>query len=235
MRSADQQPINDGDGKTPLFAYGYGLTYGAAPADTVAPSVPGTPAAADVTATGLTLTWPASTDTGGSGLAGYDIYRDGTAVGSSTAASYAATGLSPATRYEFSVVARDGAGNRSARSAALAVTTSAGGGTGTGSCRVSYSTSDWSTGFTGSVSVTNTGTTAVNPWRLEWSFTVGQKITQGWSAKVTQSGAVVTAAGEAWNPSLAPGATATFGFNGSHTGSNPRPAAFTLNGNVCTN
>ncbi len=74
MRSADQQPINDGDGKTPLFAYGYGLTYGAAPADTVAPSVPGTPAAADVTATGLTLTcrprptpaaagWPGTTST----------------------------------------------------------------------------------------------------------------------------------------------------------------------------
>jgi beta-glucosidase len=85
------------------------------------------------------------------------------------------------------------------------------------------------------VSVTNTGTTAVNPWRLEWSFAAGQKITQGWSAKVTQSGAVVTATGEAWNPSLAPGATATFGFNGSHTGSNPRPAAFTVNGSTCTN
>lgn len=27
MRSASQQPINDGDGKTPLFPYGYGLTY----------------------------------------------------------------------------------------------------------------------------------------------------------------------------------------------------------------
>jgi beta-glucosidase len=27
MSSADQQPINDGDGKEPLFPYGYGLTY----------------------------------------------------------------------------------------------------------------------------------------------------------------------------------------------------------------
>ncbi|MCA2218142.1 glycoside hydrolase family 3 protein [Jidongwangia harbinensis] len=30
MQSAAQQPINDGDGKTPLFQYGYGLTYGTA-------------------------------------------------------------------------------------------------------------------------------------------------------------------------------------------------------------
>ncbi|MFI0897943.1 glycoside hydrolase family 3 N-terminal domain-containing protein [Streptomyces sp. NPDC020983] len=28
MQSASQEPINDGDGKTPLFPYGYGLTYG---------------------------------------------------------------------------------------------------------------------------------------------------------------------------------------------------------------
>ncbi|MFJ4694294.1 glycoside hydrolase family 3 N-terminal domain-containing protein [Streptomyces sp. NPDC088766] len=31
MRGASQQPINDGDGKTPLFPYGHGLTYGATP------------------------------------------------------------------------------------------------------------------------------------------------------------------------------------------------------------
>jgi beta-glucosidase len=43
----------------------------------------------------------------------------------------------------------------------------------------------------------------------------------------------VTATGETWNPSLAPGATVTFGFNGSHAGSNPRPASFTANGAAC--
>lgn len=31
MRSASQQPVNDGDGKTPLFPYGHGLSYGTAP------------------------------------------------------------------------------------------------------------------------------------------------------------------------------------------------------------
>jgi beta-glucosidase len=235
MQSASQQPINDGDGKTPLFPYGFGLTYGSTPppVDTTAPSVPGAPVATGVTATGLTLTWPASTDTGGSGLAGYDVYRDGTPAGSSTTASYAVTGLTAATRYEFTVAARDAAGNRSVRSAPLAVTT-ANGGTGTASCRVRYTTNDWNTGFTGTVALTNTGTTAVNPWSLQWTFTGGQTVTQSWSARVTQTGATVTATGEAWSTSLAPGATISFGFNGAHSGSNPRPAAFTLNGGACT-
>jgi beta-glucosidase len=103
----------------------------------------------------------------------------------------------------------------------------------TGSCRVGYSTNDWNTGFTGTVTVTNTGTTPLNPWTLQWSFTAGQRITQAWSARVTQSGAAVTATGEAWSASLAPGASVSFGFNGTHTGSNPRPASFTLNGAAC--
>jgi beta-glucosidase len=234
MQSAGQQPINDGDGKAPLFAYGAGLTYATTPADTAAPSVPGVPAATGVTATGLTLTWPAATDTGGSGLAGYDVYRDSTLIGSPTAASYAVTGLSAATRYEFTVAARDAAGNRSARSPVLAVTTAAGGTPGTGSCRVAYSTNDWNTGFTGTVALTNTGTAAVGAWSLQWTYAAGQQVTQAWSARVTQSGAVVTATGETWSPSLAPGATVTFGFNASRGGTNPRPATFALNGTTCT-
>ncbi|MFB9362692.1 glycoside hydrolase family 3 N-terminal domain-containing protein [Actinoplanes nipponensis] len=233
MQSAGQQPINDGDGKTPLFPYGFGLTYAGTPADTTAPSVPGAPVAAAVTATGLTLSWSAATDTGGSGLAGYDVYRDGTLIGSPTAASYAVTGLSPATRYEFSVAARDAAGNRSARSAALAVTTAAGDTSTGGSCRVSYSTNDWSTGFTGTVALTNTGTAAVPTWSLQWSYTAGQQVTQAWSARVTQAGAAVTATGETWSPGLAAGATVTFGFNASRGSTNPRPAAFVLNGVTC--
>jgi chitodextrinase len=141
----------------------------------------------------------------GSGLAGYDVYRDGTLIGSPTTTSFAVTGLSAATHYEFTVAARDAAGNRSARSAALAVTTAAGDTPTGGTCRVAYSTSDWSAGFTGSVSVTNTGTAAIGAWSLQWSYTAGQLVTQGWSARATQTGTVVTATGETWSPSLAPG------------------------------
>lgn len=41
MQSASQEPINDGDGKTPLFPYGYGLTYdGSTPPTTPPPTTP---------------------------------------------------------------------------------------------------------------------------------------------------------------------------------------------------
>jgi beta-glucosidase len=247
-RSASQEPINDGDGKAGLFPYGYGLTYAGASADTAAPSVPGTPVASAVTATGLTLTWTPSTDTGGSGVDGYDVYRDGTLIGSPMTTTYAVSGLTTATRYVFTVVARDKAGNRSAASPAATVTTAgaspspsvspsvspSASSPGGGACRVGYTTSDWSTGFTATVTVTNTGTAALNPWSLQWTFGAGQQVTQAWSAKVTQAGAAVTAVGESWNATLAPGASTSFGFNGSSSGGNPRPSAFTLNGASCS-
>jgi len=95
--------------------------------DTAPPTAPGAPSVSDVTATGATLTWAASTDTGGSGLAGYDVHRsDGTLLGRTTAASITLTGLTPDTRYEVYVRARDGAGDRSDPSPAVAFTTAPG-------------------------------------------------------------------------------------------------------------
>ncbi|GIE94567.1 glycoside hydrolase family 3 N-terminal domain-containing protein [Paractinoplanes rishiriensis] len=121
-KSPGQQPVNRGDGKTGLYAYGYGLTFADRTADGAAPSSPGTPTAPSITPTALRLRWMASTDTGGSGLDGYDVFRDGTLVGTTTSASYAVRGLGGAERYEFTVVARDKAGNRSAPSSPLVVT-----------------------------------------------------------------------------------------------------------------
>jgi chitodextrinase len=100
--------------------------------DTIAPSTPGTPAAANVTATAATLTWAASTDQGGSGLAGYNLYREQGAtdpqLGQSTANSATLTGLTANTQYQVYVRARDGAGNLSGNSAPVTFTTAGTGG-----------------------------------------------------------------------------------------------------------
>ncbi|MEV4575858.1 fibronectin type III domain-containing protein [Nonomuraea jabiensis] len=100
--------------------------------DTTPPSTPGTPAAANVTATGATLTWAASTDQGGSGLAGYNVYREQGAtdpqLGQSTTNSITLTGLTANTQYQVYVRARDGAGNLSGDSQPVTFTTTAGGG-----------------------------------------------------------------------------------------------------------
>ncbi|WP_433073654.1 cellulose binding domain-containing protein [Dactylosporangium sp. CA-052675] len=100
-------------------------------------------------------------------------------------------------------------------------------------CRVTYAvTSQWSGGFGATVSVTNLGS-AVSSWKVGWAFGAGQVVQQLWNGTVTQSGAQVTVASAGWNGSLGSGASTSFGFNGSWTGSNPAPAAFTFNGTAC--
>ena len=54
---------------------------------TTAPSVPSSLMVTSTTSTSIALSWNASSDTGGSGLAGYRIYRDGTAIGTVASAS----------------------------------------------------------------------------------------------------------------------------------------------------
>jgi hypothetical protein len=104
----------------------------------------------------------------------------------------------------------------------------------TAGCRVNYTiSSQWSGGFGANVSVTNLGD-AVNGWRLTWSFTAGQTITQAWNAAVSQSGSAVTATNVSYNAAITSGASVAFGFNGAWTGSNPVPAVFALNGTTCT-
>jgi Cellulose binding domain len=101
-------------------------------------------------------------------------------------------------------------------------------------CRVSYTTpAQWSGGFTGNVAVTNLGD-PVDGWRLTWSFSSGQRVTQGWNATVTQNGSQVTATNASWNPSLATNASVSFGFNAESGATNTNPSSFALNGVTCT-
>ncbi|MFI7305731.1 glycoside hydrolase family 48 protein [Micromonospora aurantiaca] len=100
-------------------------------------------------------------------------------------------------------------------------------------CDVTYATSDWNNGFTATVTIKNLGD-ALNNWSLKFAFpNSSQRVTQGWSAKWSQSGSEVTATNESWNGSLPTGASTSIGFNGSYSGSNPKPTAFTLNGVAC--
>lgn len=89
--------------------------------DTIAPSVPAGLAKSNLTATSVTVTWTAATDN--IAVTGYDIYRNSALVGSSSTASYNDISLAPNTTYSYTVKAKDAAGNVSAASAALSVTT----------------------------------------------------------------------------------------------------------------
>ena len=101
-------------------------------------------------------------------------------------------------------------------------------------CSVAYSvTSQWNTGFTTSITITNTGS-ALTSWSLGYSYSGNQQLTQGWSGNWSQSGPNVTVTSASWNGSLAGGASTQIGANFSYSGTNTAPTAFTLNGTACT-
>lgn len=108
--------------------------------DTQAPTAPTGVTVTAKTSGSVSLSWTASTDN--TGVTGYDVFRGGVKVGSSTTTSYTDSGLSASTAYSYTVKAKDAAGNVSAASAALSATTSAGGGTGTGTLKVQYKNTD---------------------------------------------------------------------------------------------
>jgi len=104
-------------------------------------------------------------------------------------------------------------------------------------CKIGYTiTNQWSGGFGANLSITNTGTTAVNGWSLQFTFANGQKITQLWNGNYTQNGGTVIITNLSYNSSIAPGASLSSepGFNGSWSGTNAAPTTFTLNGVACT-
>ncbi|TXS43943.1 glycoside hydrolase family 6 protein [Streptomyces sp. OR43] len=131
--------------------------------DTQAPTAPTGVTATAKTSSSVSLSWTASTDN--TAVTGYDVFRDGVKVGSSTTTSYTDSGLSASTAYSYTVKAKDAAGNVSAASSALSATTSAGGGTGTGSLKVQYKNTDSSATdnqIRMGLQLVNTGTAAVD-------------------------------------------------------------------------
>ncbi len=105
---------------------------------------------------------------------------------------------------------------------------------GAGGCQVTYAVqSQWPGGFTANLTITNRGSAPINGWRLQWTF-ANQRVTQAWNATVTQNGQAVTAANMGYNATIPAGGQVSFGFNGTYSGSNPTPTAFTLNGTTCT-
>ncbi|CAM5275214.1 hypothetical protein SAVIM338S_00046 [Streptomyces avidinii] len=117
-------------------AYGYSLwefeVYGSPASggsDTTAPSAPGSLRSTATTAHSVSLAWNAATDN--AGVTGYDVYRGATHVAAATGTAYTDTGLTASTSYGYTVKARDAAGNTSAASNVLSVTTQPASGSGT--------------------------------------------------------------------------------------------------------
>ena len=103
-----------------------------------------------------------------------------------------------------------------------------------GGCRVTYTMNTWSGGFTGDVSITNTGSAATNGWSLVFTLPSGQTITGGWNATYSPSSGQVTARNVSYNATVPAGGSVSIGFQATSTGSAAKPSAFAFNGAACT-
>ncbi len=94
----------------------------------------------------------------------------------------------------------------------------------TGGCTATYQLiGQWQGGFQGEVTVRNSGGAPINGWTARLNFSGGQQISQVWNAEITQTGNTATARNVSYNGNLGAGASTTFGFIASWTGTNPAP------------
>jgi chitodextrinase len=89
--------------------------------DTTAPSVPNGLSGTGTSISQINLSWTAATDN--VGVTGYKVYRNGAQVGTSATNSFQNSGLAVNTSYSYTVSAYDAAGNNSAQSTAVSVST----------------------------------------------------------------------------------------------------------------
>ena len=217
---------------------GGGATCAAVPS---APSgVKGTAASSSV----INVSWTADTAPANCTVSSYNVFRSKTSgftpsssnqiASGVTSTSFSDSGLSPSTTYYYAVEAVDAEGASSPSAQASAVTPAA---TSSGAaCHIAYAiTNQWQGGFGASITIENTGTTAISNWTLTWTFANGQSVTQLWNGNETQSGANVKVTNMSYNGSISAGSSYTgMGFNGSWNNStNAVPTSFALNGTTC--
>lgn len=87
-------------------------------------------------------------------------------------------------------------------------------------------TNNWGSGFTSEIKVVNDTAQTVNNWSVSWQE-IGANVTNAWNATLSGSNPY-TATSLSWNGTLAPNASATFGFQANGTASAPK-----VTGSLC--
>jgi Cellulose binding domain/Fibronectin type III domain len=215
---------------------GTGVTAPGAPGQ---PTVSGLGSSTSGNNTGTaTLSWPAST-AGTYPVAGYQVYQQGsngssTLAGTTTTTSFSLSGLTIGDSYTYNVVAVDSHGNPSLPSPPVTFTVPP---PANSTCAVHYAiNSSWGGGFNAAITMTNNGSTAINPWQLTFTLPAGEAVQGGWDGTWSQSGQQVTVSAASWNSTIAAnGGTVSIGYNGTDTGQDTAPTALYINGTVCAN
>ncbi|NNJ63861.1 MAG: cellulose-binding protein [Dactylosporangium sp.] len=104
---------------------------------------------------------------------------------------------------------------------------------GTGTCRVTNDVNAWNSGLTDNLTITNTGTSAIDGWSLQFTLGSGQTIVSGWNATYSPTSGQVTATNVSYNAAIPAGGSVAIGFQASHSGDSAAPSGFVLNGVAC--
>ncbi len=99
-----------------------------------------------------------------------------------------------------------------------------------GETAVFVKTSDWGSGWEGKYTITNGGTATITSWRVEFDLPAGTTLGSYWDALLTSSGNHQTFTNREYNGTLAPGASASFGFLAAGSGT---PQNCKVNGGDC--
>jgi cellulose binding protein with CBM2 domain/fibronectin type III domain protein len=201
--------------------------------DSVPPTQPPAPVASGTTTTMTTLSWGSSTDN--VQVTGYDLQEleNGawTTIGTLVPGDQVqeVTGLTPATSYQFAVVAFDAAGNRSARSAPTTVTTLAS--TPFASCQ--FQLESYPPGFTAYVTIINNTAAPLSNWTVSFTMPSNTSVATVFGGTLTRTATGGTLTAASYNGTIGSGGETFVGFEGSVSPFNP-PSGFTLNGQPCT-
>ena len=91
-------------------------------------------------------------------------------------------------------------------------------------------TNEWSTGLTGSITISNTGDTTINGWSINWQYTAN-RISSSWNTNLTGSNPY-TATNLAWNGIIQPGQSISIGFQVNKNGNLAEKPQ--VNGSICS-
>ena len=102
-------------------------------------------------------------------------------------------------------------------------------------CQITYTiTSQWTGGFESNITITNTGSSTINGWMLQFAFPAGQTILVGWSGTYSQQGSQVTVQNASFNATIASKQSITTSFEANGDASSSTPTSYTLNGATCS-